>query len=152
VTLIHERQQQSNWCWIACFRMACSFFGRTAPAQCAIAGSVLGLSGCCPPGSNLQCDRTIDTGRIPNLFTSASLKAAVAPVSDVSFQQILGIGCLVLALIAYPAAFHFIILSATANGVYSINDPEYDGPFQGAYSELRNYPSGTLFSAWALST
>ena len=63
--LAHEKQEQTNWCWVSCFRMACSQFGIASSQQCEIAGRTLGVTGCCIDGSTTACNTTLPEAGIP---------------------------------------------------------------------------------------
>lgn len=148
-----ERQEQDNWCWIACFNMACSFFGKTTVQQCATAQRFLGISNCCPSGSNATCDQRLSDTDIPRLYQSASLQAASSTIDDAAFQQTLASGSLVLLLLAFPATYHFVLLSGYGSGTYTVNDPAYNAPSDITYDQLSSaYQSGgSIAQAWTIS-
>lgn len=153
--MTHESQQQDNWCWAACFRMACSFFGLQVGQQCVIAGRFLGQTGCCPPGNNADCDKTLDDTRIPTLYSSAGLTATTTtPFSDAAFQQALSQNRLVLLMLQFPSAFHFVLLSKfdSARG-YIVDDPKYPAAFPATYGQIASaYGQGAIASAWTLGS
>lgn len=152
LTVVHETQQQSNWCWIACCRMAASGFGIVALEQCEIAQIALGVLSCCPAGSNRECDRTLDAPKVPTFYQSQRMHASVMPVSDQMFQSSLSIGSLVLVMLDYPSGYHFVLATAFGSGTYTINDPKLDGPYQATFSDLENLPSATMDTAWRVET
>jgi len=149
--ILHDSQQQPNWCWIACYRMACSNFNIAPPPQCTIAQQYLHIAGCCPPGSNPACDQTLPSAQIATLYDSAHLAAATLPVADSAFQQALSAGRLVLVLVKFPASYHFVLVGGFTNNQYVIHDPHYDASFPATFTQISNYPpQGSLDSAWAI--
>lgn|GEM_PF-4281560 len=149
--LVHEQQLQPNWCWVACFRMACSSFSILTSAQCLLAQQFLSIANCCPAGSNPACNATIPETEIPGLYSSVALAATVIPISDGTFRQSLSSELIVLGMIAYPATYHFIIISSFADGAYTVNDPEYAQPLSATFVNISAYPNGSLEKAWSLS-
>jgi hypothetical protein len=152
VAVVQEKQQQDNWCWIACFRMACSFFGKSVPEQCLLAQQFLGIGNCCPAGSNSACNQRLPEANIPKLYQSALLQSTTIAIDDMMFQRTLGAGALLLLLVAFPATYHFILLSEHDAGSYTVNDPADATPFRATYDAISTaYQSGgNIASAWRI--
>lgn len=149
----HEVQQQDNWCWAACFRMACSYFGKPCDSQCTIVQRFLELDGCCPPGNNPACDKSLDESSVAILYSSAALRATAISISDVSFRQAIQAGSLILVMLRFDAGFHFVLLSGCdALGDYVTDDPKYGTPITASFAEISTaYGSGQIANAWIVS-
>jgi hypothetical protein len=135
--------------------MVCSFFGIAALQQCEIAGQFLRMSGCCPPGNNPSCNLTLPEAAIPGLYSSVALVAATVVIGDTPFQLLLANGSLVLVLLAFPATYHFVMLSGydATSLSYTTHDPKYSSPFSADYSALSSayHSGGAIAQAWRVS-
>jgi hypothetical protein len=153
--IAQEKQQQSNWCWIACFRMACSQFGVAAAQQCELAEHFLGATGCCVDGSTASCNVALPEAQITALYASVGLVAQMVPSGDVAFRGLLSAGDLVLLMFAFPASYHYVLVSQydPAAVKYTVYDPEYTSPLLVDYGLLSTaYHQGTIARAWSVAS
>lgn len=69
-----------------------------------------------------------------------------------TFQRALGAGAILLLFVAFPATFHFILLSDYNAGSYTVNDPAYATPFPATYDAISTaYQSGgSIANAWRI--
>jgi Papain-like cysteine protease AvrRpt2 len=153
--LIHEVQQQDNWCWVACFQMACSYFSKQTASQCELAENFLGLTNCCPPGANPACNKTLAEESIPPLYSSIGLIATVTPSpSDSAFQRAISQKLLILLMLQFPSAFHFVLVSRVdPTRGYIVDDPRYSGQFFADFDQLSSaYGQGNIARAWTVGS
>lgn len=91
VTGSYERQEKSNWCWAACYQMVLSNRGIAMPGQCALAGEVFRLQGCCfqPNRWDGPCNITIPVMGFSPAFLRRGIQSRFYP-SAISFQALVG--------------------------------------------------------------
>jgi hypothetical protein len=132
--------------------MARSFFGMSAPEQCLLAQQFLGIGNCCPAGSNSACNQRLPEANIPKRYQSVLLQSTTIAIDDMMFQRALGAGALLLLLVAFPATYHFILLSEHDAGSYTVNDPVYATPSQATYDAISTayQRGGNIANAWRI--
>jgi hypothetical protein len=129
VTVVFEKQQQTNWCWATCVRMVALADGSSPPEQCAIVSHFLGVTGCCADGASDVCNQPLDAKLIPRLYNAFALAAdPLAPggaVTETIVRQALQVGPLVQLLLDLGSTYHYTLLTGTAAGGYAVVDPNY---------------------------
>lgn len=144
-------QEQDNWCWAACTKVAVGFRG-VKKQQCDVASSVPRLSGnnCCqsPP----SCDVGLSDAEITPLFfppTVSTYHKDVVSAATLKKQlkagNLTGVGITWLA----GAGGHMLLVYGFSGSDLLVYDPKLGhGPL--SYSELVNYDSfsGLWESTW----
>ena len=77
----------------------------------------------------------------------------MTPSSDVSFQDEIARGYVILIMLAFPASYHFVLASQydSTQANYTVQDPEISKPFTTGYGSLATaYGRGTLARAWSV--
>ncbi len=147
--VVWEKQTQTNWCWAACVRMAAAALGRTAPAQCTIAGQFLHAADCCVDGSTPACNQTLDENLIPALYTTYGLTASSIAMTDAALRRALASAPLVQAQLDMGTAFHYVLVTGyDAKTFYAVADP-INGAFNAGYADISTaYGNGAMINAW----
>ncbi|HEV3086971.1 MAG TPA: papain-like cysteine protease family protein [Candidatus Elarobacter sp.] len=148
-----EVQEQTNWCWAACARMAAGTFNLGAPKQCEIVTSHLpGAVACCINGATAQCNQALDELRIPALYTALKMSAEplgsdTVDVTESAVRSALT-GGPVLALLDL-GTFHFVLVQGMTGAIYHVADPKYANVVDVPWSQLETaYGNGSLAQAW----
>lgn len=148
-----ELQEQTNWCWAACARMAAGTFDLAAPKQCEIVTSYLpGAVACCINGATAQCNQALDEIRIPALYTALKMSAEplgseTVDLTEAAVRNALA-GGPVLALLDL-GTFHFVLVQGMTGGTYHVGDPKYEDVVDVPWSQLETaYGNGSLAQVW----
>jgi len=152
--LIRETQEQANWCWAACVRMAASHFGMPAPEQCTLASEFIpGAVACCIDGSTDACDQSLDAAAIPALYKAVilfadALGSDALPVTEPMVRNALANG-IVLLLLNLRTSFHFILVDDFVTNQFQVTDPKYIKPFLTDWSTINQaYGLGNIEESW----
>ena len=150
---VPELQEQTNWCWAACARMAAGTFKLAAPKQCEIVTSYLpGAVACCINGATAQCNQALDELRIPALYTALKMSAEplgsdTVDVTEAAVRSALA-GGPVLALLDL-GTFHFVLVQGMTGETYHVADPKYPDVVDVPWLQLETaYGNGSLAQAW----
>jgi Papain-like cysteine protease AvrRpt2 len=154
--LTRETQQQTNWCWAACLRMAASAFDITAPDQCTLATQFLpGASDCCSDGSTDACNQALDEHEIPNLYSSIALVADAlassgAPITEAMVRMAASHG-FALLMLDLGTAFHFVVVESVNGPTFQVADPnpDFSDAIAVGWNDLKTgYGNGNIAQAW----
>ncbi|GAC1560476.1 MAG: hypothetical protein NVS3B17_12230 [Vulcanimicrobiaceae bacterium] len=154
IALIYELQQQSNWCWAACVRMAASALGNSAPPQCVLATKFLpGAKGCCVDGTTDACNQPLDASDVSGVFTAVGLiadsSALGTPPTERATQSALATNDVVLLLLDISVAYHYVLIEYFRGATYQVADPHYVAPVSATWDELETaYGNGGIAGAW----
>ncbi|HEY1728724.1 MAG TPA: papain-like cysteine protease family protein [Candidatus Baltobacteraceae bacterium] len=149
-----QTQEQTNWCWIACYLMVCSEYGVAVDEQCIVAQRALGVADCCTDGSIPACNKTLDENQVTAVFATGAFIAANMGSDEPSFRTALNSGQ-VLVMLSLPASYHYILVADynAATQIYTIHDPQYATSTAACFTDIQTaygQPGGSIARAWAI--